>query len=249
VTSTLSSLAISTAGTQHVTTYADPGTASFTYTCANIGDIVMLMMFGGFTPASNFTTAWATSGTGACKSVNGANTLQQNIAYNNTGAGFDNEMWWGIVTATGSTTFTGTYNGGTLNGNDYLLQEFTTSSPTATLWTVYGSTTQNTLSPAGTTVTWPSITPPCANAAYVGYLCCLSSTVAAGSTSGYTYTNDGGDGEFLVNPACTTAAQAPTAIQSSSGGNYGAMAALILATPVPQRTTFARQAVTRKAFR
>lgn len=240
----LATVAISTAATPSVTSYADPGTATFTSTLHNIGDCIVIPMFGGFTQTT-VVNSFATSGTGAVKSSNGSNSLQKAIGFWNTEATFDMELWWGVVTATGSTTFTATYSA-SLNGNDYLPIELTTAHPTATLWQCYATNTIN-QGTATSTGTCPSIAPPAAGAFYVGYVGASGVTTSAGSTSGYSYVNDGGDGEFMYNPACTGSAQAPTC-PMGGGVTYGAISALFTAYQSVDNYCIS-QAVKRASFR
>jgi hypothetical protein len=242
----LVTLPISSAGSPTNTTYAFPGSATFTATLLNVGDIVVLPMFGGYTTEVE---SWAVTGTGGVTSPNGPGTLYQSIEYFSVPNGFDMELWYGIVTATGSATFTATYSAA-LDGTGYLLQEWTTASPAHTLWTVLpqAAVVEYNGTVVGTTVAYPSVTPPAAGAAYVGYAT-ANSTLTAGTTSGYTWANDGGNGEYCLNAACTAATQSPICTQATANDGYGSIGALVLASPTPQNGLIVRQAVKRSASR
>jgi hypothetical protein len=222
-----------------------PGSAVITATLANVGDLVSILVFGGFT-SSTYITSWATSGTGA---VAGGMTGQRTY-----GTGFfggDLELWTGVVTATGSTTFTATYTASIASQLTlYWLQQWTTGVPT--IWSIGTLQVLNqAYGGGGTTVLYPSITPAVAGELYLGYVA-TNSAPSAGSTSGYLYSWDFNNGYWVSNPACSAGTQQPSLTQATTNDGYTSIGALITATAASSTVSppyIVSQAIKRKASR
>ena len=137
--------------------------------------------------------------------------------------GNDVDLWYGTVTATGSSTITFTWSG-TLTGNvvEYNAQEFTAGLGSSTAWAVDTSGTHD--SPSSTTVTFPSLTPSGSSELYVGFAV-PNNTGAAGSTSGFTY-EVSVDANVLAYDTSVSSAVTPTATQSPAA--VSGSAALLL---------------------
>jgi hypothetical protein len=217
---------------------------TFPGTLVNVGDLMTVQLFGGF--VNTFFTSIIVTGTGA---VQGGG-LSPYYQYYNAGTTYEMEMWAGIVTTTGSVTFTCNPSGQASSSVSYSPREFTTTAPTTTRWGISQQTFISQASGAGgTTVLFPSITPPYSGCAYAGYVG-SGSAPTAGSTSGYEYDSDYLDGYFVYNPACSAAAQQPTMTQATTNDGYSGIGVIITAASLPAtRSYVVSQAVKRKAFR
>ncbi len=172
----------------------------------NIGDLITF-----FVHASKGNTVTSISG-------GGVTTWTQIVGANS------EVMYKGIVTATGSSTITiglSTPSGPT---DELAAQEWTTGSTNGS-WVIDASGTINNAS--STTVTYPSLTPQSTKDLYIGYAI-GTSTMSAGSTSGYSYLAGGGSSDYGAYNTTVSATSQPTATQSSAGTSIAA-AALIAA--------------------
>jgi uncharacterized repeat protein (TIGR02543 family) len=149
------------------------------------------------------------------------------------------EIWWAVVTGTGSTTITATYSGDV----SALTPELVVDSfvpATATSWSVVAS--NGAAGTANSTITFPSLTSgTSANQLYWGY---TESTgiAAAGSTSGFTYTPTT---DSMGNLTTYNAGLAPstnyTPTASQGADNYTANAVIFAdsaATPATNTVAF-----------
>ncbi len=173
---------------------------------ANLGD---LMTFFIFASKSNTINSVSGGGVTAWSKIVGANS---------------EEMWRGIVTSTGSSTITVSLSTPSGPTDELAAQEWTTGSTNGS-WVVDSSGTISNSS--STTVTYPSLTPQSTKDLYMGYAI-GTSTMSAGSTSGFSYLTGGASSNMgAYNTTVSTTTQ-PTASQSGSGTSIAA-AALIAA--------------------
>jgi hypothetical protein len=205
------------------------GADDFPATLTNVGDLFTVQLFV-YSPTITCTSI-AITGTGTVQGGALTNRYQYTTVFF---GGTDIEMWSGIVTGTGTVTVTCTFSA-SVAGLDvaYSPREFTVSGTANPVWTILDATHLEQASGAGgTTVLLPSITPPAANYAYMGYAY-SGSTPTAGSTSGYEYDTDYLNGFWVYNPQCTSSAQQPSFTQPTTNDGFAGMGALILATPQP----------------
>jgi hypothetical protein len=192
---------------------------------ANLGDLMIL-----FVAPQKANTVNTVSGGG----VSAWSKITSTI--NGTGM----EMWRGVVTSTGASTISVNLSGASGN-NELAAMEYTTGSATGS-WVVDTSNTQYNSS-ASTTVTYPNLTPQSTKDLYVGYAA-GSSTMSAGSTTGFTYlTGSQTTTQGLYNTAVSAGIQ-PTATQSSSGTSVtaGALIAAYSSSSVISNSTVTQQA-------
>lgn len=198
---------------------------------ANVGD---LMVF--FSSPNSATSVASVSGGGVSTwtkitgITNGSGSATSSI-----------EMWRGIVTSTGSSNITVTYNSPAGNPNELAAMEFTTGSATGS-WVVDASNAQYN-GTNSTTVNFPNLTPQSTKDLYVGYSA-AQSTMSAGSTSGYTYLSGSQTSRYGLYNTSVSAASQPTATQSSSGTSItvGALIAAYSSSSVIANTTVTQQA-------
>jgi len=160
----------------------------------------------------------------------------------NSGTGQGNmEMWRGVVTAAGSGTITVTYSG-SAGTNEIAAQEFTMGSSSGT-WAVDTSGTAIN-SGSQTTINYPNLTATSSAELYAGYAW-SQNTMAAGTTSGFTYAGTSGGKYLAYNTNVTNGTPTqPTATQSIAG-SYNSIAAFIAAyagTSVIVNSTATQQA-------
>jgi hypothetical protein len=123
--------------------------------------------------------------------------------------GADEEIWYGTITTTGSSTITFTWsNSG--HTTDYGAQEFSAGLGPSTVWSVDKSATLNGAS--GKNVLFPSLTPTGTGELYFGYTVPNNDAVA-GSTPGFAYAVSPEDNIAAYDTA-VSGAVAPTASQS-----------------------------------
>ena len=132
--------------------------------------------------------------------------------------GGDEEIWYGKVTTTGSSTITFTWSS-SVSGHttEYDAQEFTAGLGSNTVWSVDTTATHN--GSSSTSVAFPSLTPSGSDELYFGYAV-EANTASAGSTSGFTYgvTAEGNVVAYDPNVSGTvspTASQSPAGVSSS----------------------------------
>jgi hypothetical protein len=239
-------LPISLVGSPAIVPYFN-SSYTFTATLTTIGDLVVLMAFGGFSSSYYFTSV-VTSGPGAVRSLTGvANNMTKCQGYLGTNLVLDFEIWAAIVTTPGaSTTFTLTNAEGPTSGGDgYWLGEFGTGTASPS-WTYVNGTPVD-ADPATTVIQFPSIASPAPGGLYCGYGG-SGDEVASVVTPGYSYDNDGGDGGWIWNASSSTF-EAPTATSYGSGTGTSAIGTMFYASEPGALILPGRQAVARAAFR
>lgn len=200
---------------------------SFSLTPAGVGHLILLEI------ENNSAAVWATG-------VSSSNVTwsQMGTVLKGTTNSRSSVVFAGTVTAASAATVTVTLNGspGTFHvvGHEF--------SSTVGSWALDGS--QANLDGAGTN-TWPALTPTAgAGELYFGYAIDSSSAVA-GSTSGYTYANDGSGNGIAWNASCPNSATSPA--WGDSGSIFGVMV-LVKETGTAAPAPFypARQAIRAK---
>jgi hypothetical protein len=149
-------------------------------------------------------------------------------------------MWRGQVTTTGSQCVALSLSGASGN-NDIAIFEYTTGSTTGS-WVVDSSNSQYN-STSSTTVAYPNLTPQSTKDLYIGYAR-GTSTMSAGSTTGFTYTTSTTTTDMgAYNTAISTTVQ-PNALQSISGTSTtaGALIAAYSSSSVIANSTNSQQA-------
>jgi hypothetical protein len=198
------------------------GTAVTTLAVAphTIGDVLAVFAEVGTTGA----TVSSVSGGGVTTWTKGAQFI-------GTG-GVDTEIWFGKVTATGTSTATFAWSS-SIAGHitEYGAQEFTAGLGATTVWALDKSGTSN--GPSSTTVPYPSLTPSRGGELYFGYAEVVN-TAGTGSTAGFTYVVTANGNSALYDPNVTTTV-APTATQSPAGLST-AVGVLLSVAPVPTVT-------------
>ena len=232
---------VSAAGISYVNKWQNTGTGTTTITDspATKGDLLVLFSH------SSSTTSVTVSGV----SGGGVSGWTKVTSYNSAGgtAG-DVEMWRGVVNATGSGTITVTYSG-TVTATDVVAQEYTMGSSNGT-WAIDTSGTTN--STSATAIAYPSLTAQNSSELYTGYAW-GSTTMAAGTTTGFTYLPTAASKYLAYDPSVTGGiAYAPTASQGTTGAyaTVGAMieaysgTSVIVSTTATQEANFNVQAAT-----
>jgi hypothetical protein len=157
----------------------------------------------------------------------GVTTWTKGVQFGGTGFGGDTEIWFGKVTATGSSTVTFTWSGAIASHTpEYGVQEFNAGLGASTVWALDKSGTLNGAS--STTVPFPSLTPSGSGELYFGYAG-VANIASAGSSAGFTYS---------VTPQVNVAtydlsvagAVAPSATQSPAG-TESSIGVLLVASP------------------
>jgi len=150
------------------------------------------------------------------------------------------DMWRGVVTSTGSSTITVTFNPGPGNPNELAATEFTMGSATGS-WVVDSSST-SVNSASTTNVDYPSLTPQGTKDLYVGYAA-AQNTMSAGSTSGYSWVSTSLGHYITYNTTVNTTTQ-PSANQSPAGKSItvGALIAAYSSSSVIANSTNNQQA-------
>ena len=134
-------------------------------------------------------------------------------------AGQDIEIWYGPVTATGSSTITFTWSGSvSAKTPEYGIQEFDAGLGPSTLWALDKSGTLNNAS--SSTVSFPSLTPTGAGELYFGFAFATNDT-SSGSNAGFSYVVTPMANIAAYNPD-VSAAVAPTATESPAGTSASA---------------------------
>ena len=189
----------------------------------NAGDILAIGIMG----QSSSTTGDVTGLSG------GGVTTWHKVQQYYGATGNDTEVWYGVITTTGSSTITFSWSG-TLTGHavEYASQEFTAGFGDATVWGVDTSGTHD--SASSTTVTFPSLTPGGSGELYFGYSV-VDNTASAGSTSGFSYAVTA-DANVIAYDTNVSSAVTPTASQSPAAV---AGSAAVLLTASHASTTIA----------
>ncbi len=130
--------------------------------------------------------------------------------------GSDEEIWYGKVSSTGSSTITVTWSGSVSSeAPEYSAQEFSSGFGSGTTWAVDKTGTLNNAS--SSTLTYPSLSPTGAGELYFGYVG-LPNTPSAGATSGFTYAETAQANQVTYNTDISSpSAFQPTASQSPAG--------------------------------
>lgn len=181
------------------------------------GDLLVLSFNGG-------ATAFSSSVSGG-----GVTTWQMASGYLDTSDSVTVEIWWGVVTATGSATITVT-NSTATGFNRLHCREWTGSASWAVLAASPSpSTSGGAPFATGATVNYQSLT---GSGLYVGHADSVFGNMTGGATSGFTYEQNNGHQEVCFNTAAVNAA--PTSTTDNAGG-YEVCAALFgpASNPVP----------------
>ena len=163
----------------------------------NVGDV--LVVFGQ-----------RVSGTLTSVSGGGVTTWAKGVQFAGS-VGADEEIWYGKVTSTGSSTVTFTWSASvTGHTEEYGAQEFTAGLGASTVWALDKTGTINGAS--STSTPFPSLTPSGSGELYFGYSV-PGNVATGGATAGFTYdvTSEGNLVTFDTN---VTGAVAPTGTQS-----------------------------------
>ena len=203
---------------------------------SNVGD---LMVF--YSRAANNVSVSSISGGGVTTWTKITSTYSANAGAM--------EMWRGIVTTAGAGTITVNYSG-TEGANEIVVQEFTMHSANST-WAIDNSgNTYNTST--STTVDYPSLTPTNSSELYAGFAW-ATSTMSAGSTTGFNYVSTSAGQLMAYNTNVTGgSATQPTASQSTAGYDVAVAAdiagytgtSVIVNTVSTQQANFNVQAAT-----
>jgi len=113
-------------------------------------------------------------------SVSGGGVSQWKLVTYNNGA-IHEEMWMGVVTATGSSTITATYNGGSCVGAcEATVDEFSSTLGASANW--FATNANQRSNGSSTTITYPTLTASETNGLYIGYGYTETVSGSAGST-------------------------------------------------------------------
>ena len=138
------------------------------------------------------------------------------------------EMWYGTVTATGSSTITVTYSAAP-GSEEVTATEFTAAGVNAsTTWGLDSTGAQ--INASSTTVTFPSLSSVGSDELYIGYSQVQNPPAAAGTTTGFNYIVTSTQHNIITYNSSTNAntAYQPTATQASAGES-NALAAILTA--------------------
>ncbi len=189
-----------------------------------VGDLMVVMA------EEDNNTVHLTSVTGG-----GVTTWHTAITYNGVGEPRHYELWYGQVTATGSSTITFTWSGSiTTQTAEYEVQEFTAGLGSGSVWSLDKTGTIENAS--STTVTYPSLTPTSAGELYFGYVD-LPETPSAGSTLGFTYATTADANQIAYDPDCGSGAVQPTSSQSPAAVSSALAMLISVSTGTPPTPT------------
>ncbi len=182
------------------------------------GDLLALAISG---PPTSFTVSSISGG--------GVSAWTKAVGFA-TSVGADEEIWFGKVATTGTSTITVTWSSSVASQDpEYAAQEFTSSLGSTTVWGVDQTGTRNNTS-SSTTTTYPSLSPSGSGELYFGYM--LDATATGGSTSGFTYANTAQGNQVTYNPgASSPSAYQPTGTQSPSDPSSGEAATFTASSP------------------
>jgi hypothetical protein len=180
--------------------------ATLAVTPVTVGDY---LLFGAKASSDSVTITGVSGG--------GVTTWTQLVVANDTTDNGHEEIWGGVVTATGSQTITATYGSVPGVSCDLWASELVWSGGVGT-WSL---ATSGLLVNLSTTISWPSLTSGTgANQAYWGINRSAQST-SPGSTSGFSYTTNANDNlECFNGTLSASTAYQPTASQSPSGAAF-----------------------------
>src|ERR1700676_5114637 len=130
----------------------------------------------------------------------GVTTWTNAIRYVGVGERRASEIWYGVVTATGSSTITFNLSIPTSGMiAEYEVQEFTAGLGSGAVWTL-DTTGHFEVNPASTNLIYPSLTPAVAGELYFGFND-MPSTPSAGTTTGFTYFTTADSNQVAYNPS------------------------------------------------
>ncbi len=201
-------VAISTVGSMATANNNTGLATSIALTPATVGNIMVLVIEEKYSSGSNLQVAPGGISGGGVTTWRSA--FQRFMVDGVHGV----DVWWGVVTSTGSLTATVTYNSttgqaaGSIDG-----WELTSTAGANTTWRVdqTGFTDPNT---NATTFNYPTLTSALDKEAYIGYLA-IASSASAGSGSGWIYTTDLRSNWVASNPNVGVAGTAATTSQTS----------------------------------
>ncbi len=185
----------------------------------HVGDLMVAV------DEQNDNTLTATSVSGG-----GVTTWTRAIQYVGINEPREYEIWFGVVTSTGSSPITFTLSGSTSMTAEYEAQEFTAGLGSGTTWSP--DTTGHFETVSSATVTYPSLTPAGAGELYYGFAD-MPTAPAAGMTSGFTYFTTADANQTAYNPAAGSGAVQPTSTQGSAGVSSAVAAFFIAHAPAP----------------
>ena len=192
-----------------------PGVTSLTVVSQHVGDLLI------FSSQIHSTTITVSSVVSSGSGTTGAWTLAERNVDTTNGV-ITEEIWWAVVTATGSTTITANYSGDVSALTPELVADSFVPA-TASGWSVAASN-----GAAGTstsTITFPSLTSSAAtNQLYWGYAESTQSA-SAGSSSGFTYTSVP-QGNIITSNDSLSSNTPYTPSASATGGNNTSIGAI-----------------------
>jgi hypothetical protein len=163
----------------------------------NVGDVLVVF-------------AQRAAGTLTAVSGGGVTTWTKGVQFAGS-VGADEEIWYGKVTATGSSTVTFTWSTSVASHTEeYGVQEFTAGLGASTVWALDKTGTINGAS--STSVPFPSLTPAGSGELYFGYSV-PGNVATGGTTSGFTY-DVTAEGNLVAFDTNVTGAVAPVGTQS-----------------------------------
>ncbi len=128
--------------------------------------------------------------------------------------GADEEIWFGKVTTTGTSTITFTWSS-SISGHtaEYGAQEYSAGLGSTTTWALDKTGTLNNAS--STSVGFPSLTPSASGELYFGYAV-PANTASAGTTPGFTYSVTA-EANVTTSDTAVSSTVTPAALQSPAG--------------------------------
>ena len=194
---------------------------NITVSPAAVGDVLTLAVETKFPGTASFTAAGVTGG--------GVTTWHRAAAYLTRDGYHGQELWWGTVSAAGSSTLSVSFTAGSTPGTSGSatsldVQELASSAGAATVWTL-DRTGQIDTGVATTTLSYPTLTPTSTQEAYIGYLA-LPGYANSGSTPGVVYQTDARGNQTIYHPAVSTTITPTTTANSQT---YAALGMLLQA--------------------
>jgi hypothetical protein len=170
--------------------------------------------------------AFQADATAASSSVSGGGvtTWHEATGWLDTGFSRLDEIWWGVITATGSSVITVT-NSSLTNWGRVFAREYTGVASWALLAASPSVPSSGGSTGSGLTVNYPSLT---GSGLYCGTGDSLFGSMTGGTTTGFTYDNNNAHQEFAWDASAINAA--PVSTQDNTGA-YEAIAALFGAAP------------------
>jgi len=199
-------------------TLTDSGFGDFTIglTPTNVGDIYVMGVYANSTIPE-------------CTGISGGGVTTWHQIVRNNNSVVDIELWWGVLTSTGSLTATATFSGSS-GFTAFAAQEFGTGGLPS--WSVDVSGLANG-SGSDFVTHLPSLTPAGANELYVGASFGASYS-GSGLPSGYTLAGDGAP-YYIYNPDCSGSEQEPS-YDCFAGSPWSSLGVLLIAGAAPPST-------------